>query len=305
MHYKDAGVGNSTARKECLDQLEAIIPHQCGDHQFCVHERWCTYLKVKNKNPDWRDEQIRAAAYHESKRALRGQDLSLHSKGVAKLSALIKKRFNEKTIDRIAKGGCSNLSESFWNMNIKFSSGKRLNQDHTDHWEVTNKLSFCRVGDGNIEKTHGDVSQDLCLKITKPELKQQASARKTRNRIKNYQKTTEAKKRRTFSKLSLDHRMGKLDRKKAHRSGKVPLQESASTSLAKIETETTKKLRTCSNCKLPGHTASRCKLPRDKKRSQAVLLDYNITDMERLIQYGIKPQKRRKELHFVTAEEWM
>jgi hypothetical protein len=275
-HYTEVGVGDPVARRQCLDQIYAIIPHQCGEHHQCVNERFCTYLRVKKRNPDWRDGQIRTAAYHESTRALRGKNMSLHSRGQEILVSLLRKRFNEKTIDKIAEDGCSNLSESFWNMNTKFSEGKRLNQDHTDHWEVTNKLTFCRVGEGNIEKTHSEVSRQLSLKVTSPEFKQQTKSRKIRLRIKNYQKTAEFKDARSFAKATKDQRMGKVDAKKAHRSDKVPLSETI-----KKETKSTgdeRKKPTCSICKLGDHNASKCKLPRDKKRCHADLLDFDIRE---------------------------
>jgi hypothetical protein len=40
---------------------------------------------------------------------------------------------------------------------------ERLNQDHSNHYAMTNKISFGRVGAGNVEKTHEDVSAILCL----------------------------------------------------------------------------------------------------------------------------------------------
>jgi hypothetical protein len=44
-HYTEVGVGDSVARRQCLDQIiYAIIPHQCGEHHQCVNERFCTYL---------------------------------------------------------------------------------------------------------------------------------------------------------------------------------------------------------------------------------------------------------------------
>ena len=31
-HYETTGLGDDVARSVCLQQLEAIVPHQCGDH---------------------------------------------------------------------------------------------------------------------------------------------------------------------------------------------------------------------------------------------------------------------------------
>ena len=46
------------------------------------------------------------------------------------------------TIDKYARGGCSNLSENFWGGNIKFTEGKGLKMDLADGWEIVNKLNF-------------------------------------------------------------------------------------------------------------------------------------------------------------------
>jgi hypothetical protein len=43
-------VGDPVARKDCLDQLMSIVPHHCGDHSLCKHERFCTYGVVKNES---------------------------------------------------------------------------------------------------------------------------------------------------------------------------------------------------------------------------------------------------------------
>ena len=69
---------------------------------------------------------------------------------------------------------------TFGNMNTKFSEGKRLCLDHTDAWVVMDFLSFCRKGDGNIEQTHDQVSDRLCLPLTSPEIQYQAIATKNR-----------------------------------------------------------------------------------------------------------------------------
>ena len=57
-HYQTNGLGNAGAWSICLQQLEAIVPHQYGDHSKCQHERWCTYLKVKRMHPIWTANKI-------------------------------------------------------------------------------------------------------------------------------------------------------------------------------------------------------------------------------------------------------
>ena len=184
--YEDAGIGNATHRKACLDQLDAVIPHHCGDHSLCKCENFCTHLKVRKRHPTWSKDQVAMQAASELKR---NTNMSLSPRGIAIVIAVLKKRFNEKTIDNMARGGCSNLSESFWNVNTKFSEGKRLNLDLTDAWIIVNKLTFCRIGEGNVAKTHDEVSDKMCLPITSQELLFQTVAGKKRARDKARQST--------------------------------------------------------------------------------------------------------------------
>ena len=142
--------------------------------------------------------------------------MSLSSDGIAKLTSKISSRFNAKTIDKIVGGGCSNLSENFWGVTTKLSEGKRLNFDHTDAYITRNKLTFCRIGVGNIENTHNDVSARLGLSVTSPESVYLTRAGKKRAREKLRQRSDSYKQSHIFAKLSKDHRMGKVDARKLH-----------------------------------------------------------------------------------------
>jgi len=110
--------------------------------------------------------------------------MSLSKLGIEKLTSEILSRFNSKTIDKIAGGGCSNLSENSWGVGTKFSEGKRLNFDHTDAYIISNKLTFCRIGVENIEDTHDNVSARLGLNVTSPECAYLTSTGKKRAREK-------------------------------------------------------------------------------------------------------------------------
>ena len=157
-HYETNGLGDDKARSMCLQQLEAIVPHQYSDHSKCKHARWCIYLKVKNIHPTWAEHEIAEEAVTTPSHPHDGKNMSLSDEGIAKLTSKILSQFNNKTIDKIAGGGCSNLSDNFWGICIKFSKGKHLNLDHTDAYILCNKLTFCRIGEGNTEKTHDNVS---------------------------------------------------------------------------------------------------------------------------------------------------
>ena len=87
--------------------------------------------------------------------------MSLSDAGIAKLTSKILYCVNSKNIDKMAGGGCSNLLENFWGVCTKFSKRKHLNLDHTDACILCNKLTFCRIGVGNIEKTHDNLSTRL------------------------------------------------------------------------------------------------------------------------------------------------
>ena len=50
------------------------------------------------------------------------------------LEKIIVKRFNEKTIDKIAECGSSNKCEGFWSQLVKLSEGKRIAGCGTDLW---------------------------------------------------------------------------------------------------------------------------------------------------------------------------
>ncbi len=298
------GYKDPAKRQVILDQLEAMVHHACGDHSKCKHEKWCTYLRVQNAHPDWTPQQVAEQASQDSHRPT-GKNMSLSEQGKAQIYAEIRKRFNENTIDSIAENGCSNRSENFFNANTKFSQGKRLNQDLSDLWEKINQLTFCRLGDGNIEKTHDQVSQRMGLPIHRTERRHQTKAVKKRERDQKRQKSEKYKKSRSLAKMTKDLRMGKVDARKMYKSGKVPLTESAKSSVGKSSQKKPKKQGTCSNCKLPGHTRTTCKLPPQRKRVATELGLFDANTMEIAEANGIKAPKRRKQLDLVDIDDWI
>ena len=250
-------------RKKALKRFDTMILHHCGDHSQCDCEGWCSYRKVKNEHPEWNDEQVEAMAGKISTRPFAGKYMSLSPRGIASVQAKIRERFNEKTIDKIAKGGCTNLSESFWNMLIKFSEGKRLNLDLTDLWEVMCKLTFCRVGEGNIERTHDKVSDKLGLPINSKEtayLKKEARKRRAAHANED---TPAAKKARQIRKMTNAVRTDRIDPKKAHKTERMSLTDNVKSTVAKAN----RKPPSCSCCRLPGHTKKKCIMPEKEKQT--------------------------------------
>ena len=176
------------------------------------------------------------------------KNMSLSDKCITKLTIKILSRFNSKTINKIEGGGCSNLSENFWGICPKFSKSKRLNFDHTDAHISCNKLTFCRIGVGNIKKTHDNV----LARVTLPESVYLSSAAKKRAREKVCQTSEKYKQSHTFAKLSKYHRMGKVDVKSFHRSSKVLITQSTKPIVGDGKKKGPRKLPTCSICKSVG-----------------------------------------------------
>ena len=99
--------------------------------------------------------------------------------------------------------------------------------------------------------------------------------------------------------------MGKIDPKKCHTSGKVPLGESAKSNIKPSQGNGTgDKVRTqptCSICLQQGQHALKYKMPRSKKRSKVDLVDCGIEETNKCENYGIKPRKRHKQLDLVIV----
>ena len=120
-----------------------------------------------------------------------------------------------------------------------------------------------RNGKGSIENTHDQVSEKLSLRITSPELRHQAITTKKREQDQKRQASPDYKKSRLFAKMVNDHKMGKVDARKSHRSEKVPLEESAKSNISKSGG---RGQSTCSICKEVGHTKVTCQMPQGRKR---------------------------------------
>ena len=191
--------------------------------------------------------------------------------------------------------------ESFWNVNTKFSEGKRLNLDLTDAWIIVNKLTFCRIGEGNVSKTHDEVSDRMCLPITSQELLFQTVAGKKRARDKARQSTPAFREYRTLAKMTKSHRMGKEDAKKRHVTDNVPLSESAKSTYDKIKSKAPRKPSKCSKCGSEEHTARNCNMPRKRKRKAVSVVDWNLHEWQIFEHNNVKARKRRTPLQFA---EW-
>ena len=100
--YEKNGFGADRAHTACIAHLETIVTHQCGDHSNCLHKKWCSFLKVNNAHPKWRNNEIDQEAALTSSLPHGGKNMSLLKDGIAKLTSKFLCLFNSKTIDKIA-----------------------------------------------------------------------------------------------------------------------------------------------------------------------------------------------------------
>lgn len=268
--YNEEGVGDKEARCKCLRQIAAIPHHHSGDHSECFQEKYCTFIEVKNANPTWTYAQVEEEAAKKIKRH-GGKYMSMGKKAIGIVSDCIGKTFNDKTIDRIARCGNSNASEAFFGNIVQYSEGKRLNLDQADTWQAMSFLSICNAGLGNIEKTHMEMSEILCLQVNEVEIVQRKIAAKKSEKDSARMKGKDFKDQRSRAGLLKASAMGKEAAKKTrHKSAKVPLSESSMVSKqSKKKTQ-----RKCGICRQPGHTKATCSMPRMTKRKVDKLLDW-------------------------------
>ncbi len=177
----------------------------------------------------------------------------------------------------------------------KFSEGKRLNLDGTDTWSCMLELAFCRAGDGNIEKTHEEISGLLGIVLTSVERK--FGERAAKKRAADYQQNNceEGKRRRAKAVMSKAHRMGKENAKsERHINSKVPTVELAKTAAKTVKP---RKPNRCGRCKQLGHTVrDGCPmLARSKRCKDAQLLEWRVDESSILKNCAKRPRRRKIE----------
>ena len=237
------------------------------------------------------DNKVEAEA---AKQSTRCHKLSLDKKGISDVTNILLKRFGPKSIDNSAAGGCSNFSESFWNCLTKFTEGKRLNVDHTDLWTSVNQLVFIRSGEGNIEQTHQDISEQLSLPLStiSQQYRERADEKQAKDRARA--KSEQAKQARCIAKITRSARMGKeeaKDRRSRYKTEKVKLSETQTSTVSKARS-----VPRCSKCGQPGHTKRSCKMPAyTKKRTFTKLLDFGVDELEGLEKF-MQSKKKLKSI---------
>ena len=141
----------NNAKKTCLQRIDSIIHHHCGNHEHCDHShclhkkielevRTCVKIMDENKDDAEKRTEKEIKEMIEEKYAkqsrFKGSYMDISLNGQNELKTVIKKRLNEKNLDRIAKILSSNCCEQYFGCLVKYSQGKRLNQDMTDSWRV-------------------------------------------------------------------------------------------------------------------------------------------------------------------------
>ena len=101
-------------------------------------------------------------------------------------------------------------------------------------------------------------------------------------------------------------RMGKVDAKKAHKSGKVPMGVSMTSAVgAAAMTKKEKCPPTCSICGVMGHKSNTCKMPQESKRRARDLVDCSAEDYMLADELGVPRRKQKKEEDQLDINDWI
>jgi hypothetical protein len=266
IHDYHPQVGDAEARQRCLDQIRAIIPHHCGDHTYCKHEKYCTAIRIKNENKFLPPSELAKKTAKATKRG-DGVTMSLSDSGIEKLQKVLSKRFNANSIDRIAECGCSNKCEGYWGQVTRLSEGKRVLGNGTDLWYTFMQLVFCNGNGKDAEKTAQELSSLLNTQVC--EVEEKEYQRQNKKRTKDYVRHSgsKAKAARKFAKLTKAHRQGKDPNKSSHYKTEKAIIKSTKPKKKKAASK-------CSNCHCVGHNKSQCVFAPAPKKQKVKAFDW-------------------------------
>eukprot|EP00980_Cylindrotheca_fusiformis_P003260 scaffold735_cov116-Cylindrotheca_fusiformis.AAC.30 len=258
-------VGKAPTLQQIEETLEAnlnVVCHHCGKHSHC-NEKHCKLLKLVTQrhghgvflhNLSKADEEVLYDEYYQSSNRY-SYELKLNEVGIRKVQDEILKRFNKQSLMNLSKKRNTNLAESFWGMQTKYSEGKRLNQNYSKSWEDGLALCILRLSDDTtyptlrLQERLGipiSIAQDYILenlvrlRSKRKEAKQHEQYKQTRRLtkvLKKYHGSNSAKKYR-YKQEQVKPETTKLKTKRKQRSSP-----------------------SCGNCGDPGHTKRFCDAP--------------------------------------------
>ncbi|EJK46210.1 hypothetical protein THAOC_35133, partial [Thalassiosira oceanica] len=174
----DKGLADYQEQKEklrdaALNDIDAIVPHHCGDHSSCGDQ--CKYKEIENSyiskykesppagreglNPENKEDRAKIAKLYEAdiksdyakEARFRGATMSMSKAGQAKVKKVISQRLDKSNIDRVSETLSSNDCEGFFNMLTKYSHGKRIYYGQADSWQCFGKLVAGRKSNDRFE----------------------------------------------------------------------------------------------------------------------------------------------------------
>ena len=160
---------------------------------------------------------------------------------------------------------------------------------------VMNQLAFGRKGVCNVSKTTNQISEKLLLPMASVEKKYKDAVELTREKLKARHQTELFREWHQFARMTKDYRMGKVDPRKKHRNGSVPLAESVKSSIHQSAPKKPREPPACSICKQVNHKCHQCKMPPAPKRRAIEMVDFDLDEMNIFDQLGIKVCKRCKK----------
>ena len=268
----------SFERKKCLDNIDSIIHHHCGNHDFCSLG-WCKYKQIvyeekaklrffkKGFEKKLSTELHKKIEERYSKVSrFQGRSMNISLIGQNEIKTIISSRITVDNIDKLAEIMSSNLCELYFGVLNKFSEGKRLNLDHADAWQI---MQLFVAGILSDKEYTNRVSTDIGINkntISNIKLSKMVSKKKYHS---DYKRTEAAIFRRKLSKQGKNLLLGRNAKDKSRHIPDKLLIKSTPKKRKKKSTSETK----CSNCGRPGHTKSDCmeviKKPTKKKRKTA------------------------------------
>lgn len=248
--------------------INNILPHVCGDHRNCKDESLCSYIQMKNSNPEWKDKVSLTAEeedelnhqMYRQKKTLQ-YNLGLNRDGIFKVQREISLRYNKKSLYQLSRMLTCNENEGMWGNLTRHTQGKRLNQNYGPGYEAGLQLVLGKRSQPNTFEA--DLGHDLGLTDQMPcqvEFRERRTTQKDQGIIRHA--TEEYKSARRHAKV-VKKSMGsnkQVDRTRCYKPEKITSgdKEKVPLSASKVQV---KRSRKCANCKCPGHTRTNCDMP--------------------------------------------